>query len=236
MKLPAFIASLLFLTCPAHTKVTSRDGYQHIQIYYQPTTPSASNSAATLLASIDYDITNLDSKVISYSPPSFTSGEDDNNNNNDGTGPNPEQLFRILTTRSTDGGDDGINGATTISSLSNFNPAYTPTLTLHLTTDDSIFAASLSADPLSPSPPPSSSSSPPASPPPSQPHQPTLKVTILRPTPGPAPALNAKKPVLLDADGKEVVQPPEVEKTLFQKYWWALALIGVLAISGSADK
>ncbi|KAI9820329.1 MAG: hypothetical protein M1827_005951 [Pycnora praestabilis] len=55
-----------------------------------------------------------------------------------------------------------------------------------------------------------------------------LKVEVMKPVPGPQPHLN--RPVVLSPDGK--VPEKEVEKTLFQKYWWVLLGVTVLAMSG----
>lgn len=209
MKFPLFAAAAMVFTLHAHAQSTVPDRVHPVQVFYQPITqPFSSSAERHLLASIECNLSTLETKVLSYSPPPTSDGA----NNDQKTQP----LFRISTQQS--------DGSTTISGLSTFNPAYTQTLTIHLDGKDSAFAASLSAaDPL---PPPSRSNSP----------ESNLAVILLRPATGPTPKLNAKKPVVLNADGKEIPQVPEVEKSFFQKYWWAFALIAVLALSGSGDR
>ncbi|KAM3555940.1 hypothetical protein MY1884_005332 [Beauveria asiatica] len=57
------------------------------------------------------------------------------------------------------------------------------------------------------------------------------QVALLPETRGTQPALN--KPVVLNPEGKrENIQ----EKTLFQKYWWVLAIVVFIAVSGGGDK
>ncbi|KAI1428507.1 hypothetical protein F5Y12DRAFT_29185 [Xylaria sp. FL1777] len=48
---------------------------------------------------------------------------------------------------------------------------------------------------------------------------------------GKQPDLN--KPVILSPEGKQVV--PE-EKTMFQKYWWVIALVLVMSVLGGSDE
>jgi hypothetical protein len=55
-----------------------------------------------------------------------------------------------------------------------------------------------------------------------------MPIKIQKTTSGPAPALN--KPVVLDETGK--LPEKEPEKTLLQRYWWVLAIVGLLAFSG----
>ncbi len=178
------------------------DRLQPVEIFYQPLSHLTSNTKVSELASISYNVSTLDSIVYRYSPPAAAETTNDQTSH---------PLFRIFT--------NSPKGSTTITSLSAFNPAYTPILTLHLNEDALVFSASFSADPISPS----SSATDPSS---------NLKVNILRPTTGPAPKLNQRKPAVLGADGKEVPQVPEVEKSFFQKYWWAFALVAVLAVTG----
>ncbi|XWX02394.1 hypothetical protein V2A60_010431 [Cordyceps javanica] len=57
------------------------------------------------------------------------------------------------------------------------------------------------------------------------------QVVVLPETRGPQPALN--KPVVLNPEGKR--EEPQ-EKTLLQKYWWVLAIVAFIAVSGGGDK
>lgn len=179
-----------------------------VTIRYQPV-KSQPDTRSSVLASVEYKYnkSTYESRVVSYSPPAAS----DTSNEPDTSHP----LFRIST--------DSPDGSTTITSLSTFNPAYTQTLTLHLKDDGIAFAASFSADPVTP---PSTSED----------GKPALKVVLLTPQPGPTPKLNVPKPLVLDSDGKEIPQTPEVEKTFFQKYWWIFALVAMLALVGGGDK
>lgn len=179
---------------------------QPVNIFYQPV-QSLSGVKDSLIASIEYNISTLESRIVSYSPLAAS----DTLNEPETSHP----LVRIST--------DSPGGSTTITSLSTFNPAHTQILTLHLRDDDLVFAASFSADPLTP---PSTSEDPKIK----------LKVVILRPQPGPTPKFNERKPVMIGSDGKEIPQAAEVEKSFFQKYWWVFALVAVLALAGGGDK
>ncbi|KAI9843500.1 MAG: hypothetical protein M1838_002601 [Thelocarpon superellum] len=53
-------------------------------------------------------------------------------------------------------------------------------------------------------------------------------VRLATPTPGPTPHVN--KPVLVDAEGRQPFVEPE--RSLFQKYWWVLVGVAVLALAG----
>lgn len=191
----------------AHGDFLVPDELQPIRIFSQPVAQSLSHTNISPLASIEYNISNHESRLLSYSPPVIS------NTKNEPLISHP--LFRIST--------DSMDGSTMVTSLSTFNPAYAQTLTLHLRDDGLVFAASFSADPLTP---PSTSNIP----------APNLEVILLAPKPGPAPKLNIRKPVAVGADGKEMPQAPEVEKSFFQKYWWAFALVAVLALAGGGDK
>jgi hypothetical protein len=177
-----------------------------VNIFYQPVT-SHLDTRSSVLASIEYGIYTFEGRVVSYSPPAAS----DTSNEPETSHP----LLRISI--------DAPDGSTTITSLSTFNPAYTQTLTLHLRDDRIPFAASFSADPVTP---PSTSED----------GNPNLNVVLLMPQPGPTPKLNVRKPLVLDSDGKEIQQTPEVEKTFFQKYWWVFALVAMLALAGGGDK
>jgi hypothetical protein len=203
----SFSAAGALLLALSHAESIITDPVQSVHIFYQPITQALSDTKNSLLASIKYDTSTLESRVLTYSPPAAI----DTMNESQKSHP----LVRIFT--------DSPHGSTTITSLPAFNPGFKQTLTLHLDNDNLVFAASFSADPL---PPPSASDS----------SQPNLKVVLLRPTSGPTPKLHLRKPAVVDADGKEIPQAPEVEKSFFQKYWWALALVAVLALSGGGDK
>lgn len=199
----SFITAVAVLLQLAPTGAIVSDQLQSIEIFYQPLTHSTSNAKVSELASISYNVSTLESIVHRYSPPAAAETTNEPQTSH--------PLFRIFT--------NSPKGSSTVTSLSSFNPGYTPILTFHLNDDALVFSASFSADPISPS----SSSNDISS---------NLKVNILRATPGPAPKLNQRKPAVLSADGKEIPQVPEVEKSFFQKYWWVFALVAVLAVTG----
>ncbi|ERF76786.1 hypothetical protein EPUS_02325 [Endocarpon pusillum Z07020] len=198
-------AALMLQDVRAETTILPQ--LQSVDIFYQPMR-SLPDDKSSLLASVKYNVSNLESTVLSYSPPATSDTTTERGTSH--------PLFRISTNTP--------DGSTTVTSLSTFSPTYTQTLTLHLRDDDLVLAASISAEPLVPS-----------RPTPQDPKT-TLKVVVVRPQPGPTPKLNVRKPVVVGADGKEVPQEPEAEKTFFQKYWWAFALVAVLALAGGGDK
>ncbi|KAF7502376.1 hypothetical protein GJ744_005968 [Endocarpon pusillum] len=206
MRVSLFAAAALMLQ-DVHAEVTILPQLQSVDIFYQ-LMRSSPDDKGSLLAFVKYNVSSLESTLLSYSPPATSDTATELGTSH--------PLFRISTNTP--------DGSTTVTSLSTFSPTYTQTLTLHLRDDDLVFAASISAEPLV------------LSPPTPQDPKTSLKVVVVRPQPAPTPKLNVRKPVVVDADGKEVPQEPEVEKTLFQKYWWALALVAVLALAGGGDK
>ncbi|KAK2748209.1 hypothetical protein FQN55_004485 [Onygenales sp. PD_40] len=175
------------------------------EIFYWPLSPSSSPSP---LAQITYNPSTLKSTIVSYTPPQQPSDSSDS----DSTTP----LVRIGLSPSPS------TWSGTLASLSQFaSPAQT--LTLHLDADGNVYQAAVSAGEeavvvggdknkkgsLG---------------------QP-LRIEFVRPNTAPNPQLN--RPVVLREDGN--VPEAEVEKPLWQKYWWVLALIGVLAFTGSAE-
>ncbi len=202
MRVSLFAAAALLLQ-PVHAESVIFDQLQPVHVFYQP----LSSTKSSPLASIHFNVSSLESRVSSYTPPAAGDAT---------TKPETSHpLFRIST--------NSVGDSTTISSLSTFNPTYMQTVALHLNDDGLVCAASFSADPLIPPP---TSNTPTAN----------LKVTLLPPNPGPTPKLNSRKPVVVGSDGKEIAQEPQVEKSFFQKYWWALALVAVLALTGGGDK
>ena len=206
MRVSEFAAAALVLQC-AHVDSTMFGQLQAVHVLQQPVTQSLSRTTGSLLASIEYNISTFESTVLSYLPPATSDSANEPKNSH--------PLIRIAT--------DSPDGSTTITSLSTFNPAYTQTLTLHLRDDDFVFAASFSADTLIP-------------PPISQQLNKNLKVVLLQPQPGPTPKLNVRKPPVLDADGNEIPQTLEEDKSFFQKYWWAFALVAMLALAGGGNE
>ena len=205
----SLLAATAFMLQAVHAETTVLPQLQSVDIFHQPirSLPDDKRSES-LLAFVKYNVSSLESTVLSYSPPTTSDTTTELRTSH--------PLLRISTNTP--------DGSTTVTSLSTFNPRYTQTLTLHLRDDGLVLAASISVEPLVPSP--ATSQDPKA----------ILKVVVVRPQPGPTPKLNVRKPVVVGADGKEIPQEPEVEKTFFQKYWWALALVAVLALAGGGDK
>ncbi|KAG5302015.1 hypothetical protein I7I48_02214 [Histoplasma ohiense] len=217
-------------------------------IFYWPL--SSSTSKPIRLAKISYDPSTLTHTIDSYTPPQL---QNIASNNTDAQA----DLVRIglytnpnLSDTESSSGSSGSSSSSsqkeqwvgTISSLSLF--ANTPqTLTLHLDQNNHVYHAAISSL-ASPSPPSSSPDSratrTKTSSPPSPPHRNSngagteagsLKVELIRSNPSPGPHLN--RAVVLSPDG--TVPEPAIEKSFFQRYWWVLGIIGILAFTGSAD-
>jgi hypothetical protein len=206
MRVFAFAATVLLLQ-PTYAESVTSLHHQGVEVFYEPATQTLPNTKGSLLASLEYDKSTLENRTLVYSPPATS----DATNQPETSHP----LLRIST--------NSPDSSTTVTSLATFNFAWTQTLTLHLNDDGTVFAASFSADPL-------------LAPPTSEIPKDKLKVVLLPPSHGPTPKLIVRKPVVVSADGKEVPQEPEVERSFFQKYWWAFALVAVLALAGGGDK
>ncbi|KAI9729756.1 MAG: hypothetical protein M1834_006707 [Cirrosporium novae-zelandiae] len=59
----------------------------------------------------------------------------------------------------------------------------------------------------------------------------SLRIQLVKPAAAPQPHLN--RPVVLNEDGK--VSETEPEKTFFQKYWWAILGVTLLALTTGGD-
>ncbi|EGC45525.1 conserved hypothetical protein [Histoplasma capsulatum var. duboisii H88] len=235
--------SLLSLSLSAFTSASASASAAPLSadIFYWPL--SSSTSKPIRLAKISYDPSTLTHTVDSYTPPQ---PQNVASNNIDaqadlvriGLYTNPN----LSDTESSSGSSQKEQWVGTISSLSLF--ANTPqTLTLHLDQNDHVYHAAISSL-ASPSPPSSSPDSratrikTPS--PPSPPHRNSngagteagsLRVELIRSNPSPSPHLN--RAVVLSPDG--TVPEAAIEKSFFQRYWWVLGIIGILAFTGSAD-
>ena len=65
---------------------------------------------------------------------------------------------------------------------------------------------------------------------------PVVRVNLRVSGQGPAPRLNSRKPVQVDAEGREVVQEEQQEKTFIQKYWYLGLALAFVLISGGGGK
>ena len=65
---------------------------------------------------------------------------------------------------------------------------------------------------------------------------PVVRVNLLVAGQGPTPKLNTRKPPQVDAEGREVVQEEQQEKTFLQKYWYILLALAFVLISGGGGK
>ncbi|EDN11226.1 hypothetical protein I7I51_03070 [Histoplasma capsulatum] len=232
--------SLLSLSVSAFTSASAPP--LSADIFYWPL--SSSTSKRIRLAKISYDPSTLTHTIDSYTPPQ---PQNVASNNVDAQA----DLVRIgLYTNPNLSDTESSSGSSsqkkqwvgTISSLSLF--ANTPqTLTLHLDQNNHVYHAAISSL-VSPSP---LSSSPDSRAtriktpsPPSPPHRNSkgagteagsLKVELIRSNPSPSPHLN--RAVVRSPDG--TVPEAAIEKSFFQRYWWVLGIIGILAFTGSAD-
>ena len=65
-----------------------------------------------------------------------------------------------------------------------------------------------------------------------------IKVNLVTSGPGPAPVLASRAPPQMDADGREVPQEEQAEKSFFQKYWWVFLVATMLMMTagGGGEK
>ncbi|KEY70690.1 hypothetical protein S7711_07316 [Stachybotrys chartarum IBT 7711] len=100
---------------------------------------------------------------------------------------------------------------TTVASVENFSKGYSPTIALSIDRTGEILSAAIKGVQIDAG----------------QTRDFGPKAVILPTIKGKQPDLN--KPIVLSPEGKKVV---EEEKTFLQKYWWMLAIVAFLAISG----
>jgi hypothetical protein len=179
------------------------------------------------LATIFYDPNTLKSSISSWTPPSIesllsTTAE-----------PTSPQLLRILLP----------SGSSTLTSLGTFNDSLSQHIDLHLSPlgDGSIFSASVySSTPIVESLPSRSKSMAQskklAEAPKNAKINSNVQIKVMGNTPGIAPKLVSRKPLVVGADGREELAPEEIPKSFFQKYWWAFAVVALLAMAGGGDK
>ncbi|PGH00492.1 hypothetical protein AJ79_08183 [Helicocarpus griseus UAMH5409] len=215
MRLPT-LTSLLSLSLSALLSSASASSTLSTEIYYWPLSSSSSDPSS--LAKISYDPSTLHATVDSYTPPTDTNTDTDNSND----------LLRIGLYK-----EDSSQFVSTLTSLSLFSNnlrhhQQQNTLLLHLDQNNKVYHATLIPSTSSDTTRAATNGNKNSG---KNGENTGLKVEFVRSSPSPNPHLN--RPVVLNADGNA---PEEVvEKTFFQKYWWALALIGVLAFTGSAE-
>ncbi|KIV84626.1 hypothetical protein PV11_00399 [Exophiala sideris] len=194
------------------------------------------SSSVTPLVTVFYDPQTLKHALSEWSPPTLDSQKS--------TSPEPtsSQLLRILLP----------NGSSTITTLDTFSEDVHQKIDLWISPDDgSVFSASVSRV----SPPPLSAdeeryrkkverAKAKGKPIPARPPVPNtkkareeaakqlalyepIKVNLITSAPGPAPSLTTRKPPPVDADGRELAQEEQPEKSFFQKYWWVF-LVGLM--------
>ncbi|EEH19654.1 hypothetical protein PABG_01913 [Paracoccidioides brasiliensis Pb03] len=231
MHIPNLALLALSLALSALTSASpSASSSLSADIFYWPLSSSSSPSKPSRLAKISYNPTTLRSTIDSYTPPQPV--------NTNGNLDRQADLLRIglyitsINDNSPTKKDKQWVG--TLCSPSIFANTQ-QTLTLHLDHNNHVYHASISS---SATPPVAHASSTGAE---KSKEKTTskakeadselLKVEFVRLTPSPKPHLN--RPVVLNADGHT---PEEVvEKTFLQRYWWVLAIIGLLAFTGSAE-
>jgi hypothetical protein len=198
------------------------------------------------LVTVFYDPKTLKHSLSSWTPPNMDSLQS--------TTPEPtsSRLIRLLLP----------NGSSTITTLDTFSPDVHQKIDLWISSDDgSVFSASVS----SLSPPPLTPeeeryrkkvarAKAKGKPIPARPPVPNtkkareeaarqaamyepIKVNLHTSGEGPSPVLGSRKPPQIDAEGREVAQDEQPEKSIFQKYWWVgLIVLAVTMAGGSGDK
>ncbi|OKL62440.1 hypothetical protein UA08_02680 [Talaromyces atroroseus] len=166
----------------------------------------------SLLAKIAYNPETLESKVLSYTPPSDSTRDGET-----------ENLYRIgFFTTAADGSKKWVGSLVSHSALgtlqkqkndNNKNNKNVLQLYLSKSHQHDLYHVSLSKS--------SSAKS-----------SESIGVELVYPDAGPLPELN--KPVVLSPDGTNTEEV--VEKTFFQKYWWAVLIVALLAISGGGGE
>lgn len=202
---------------------------------------NSADSAIKPLVTISYDPSAKKHSLSSWSPPSLDSQKS--------TSPEPtsSRLIRIILP----------NGSSTITTLDAFSEDFHQKIDLWISPDDgSVFSASVS--PVSP--PPLSPeedryrkkvarAKAKGKPIPARPPVPNtkkareeaarqlalyepIKVNLFVAQTGPVPTLNTRAPPQVDAEGREIAQDQQQEKTLFQKYWWVGLIVIILTMGG----
>ncbi|OJD24634.1 hypothetical protein ACJ73_04001 [Blastomyces percursus] len=225
------LSALSFASASASASTSNSAAPISADIFYWPL--SSTSSKPLPLAQISYDPSTLQSTINSYTPPQPL------NDAGDKSIDKQADLLRIGLFANPDGNKSNNHPnkqwVGTLSSRSIFTN--TPqTLTLYLDQNNHVYHAAISSFVSPPAPSTDSKSTKKTKSSSSQgtgqePRAGPLRVEFARSNPSPSPHLN--RPVVLSPDG---TAPEEVvEKSLFQKYWWVLGIIGILAFTGSAE-
>jgi hypothetical protein len=206
---------------------------------------SSTTSAAKPLVTISYDPKTLKHALVNWTPPSVETLQSTTSE------PTSSPLLRILLP----------NGSSTITTLQTFNSSLHQKINLWLTpASGEVFSASVSAL----SPPPLSAdeeryqkkverAKAKGKPIPARPPIPNtkkareeaakeaalyepIKVNLVSASTGPSPILNSRGPPQVDAEGREVAQDEQPEKSFFMKYWWVFMIMAMLSLSGAGGK
>lgn len=196
------------------------------------------------LATVNYDPQSLDYVLASWTPPSLDSLKSTSKE------PTSAPLIRVLLP----------GGGATIASLDSFDPKLSQNIDIWISRDTgepvSASVGSITPPPLSqeeelqrqkeerlrkrgkavpsskPKPKSKSKKAQEALVPEKQ-AGPVVRVNLLLTGQGPAPKLISRKPPQVDAEGREVVEEEQPEKTFFQKYWFVfLGLAFLMMTSG----
>lgn len=209
----------------------------------------SSASAAGSFATVNYDPKSLDYVLTSWTPPSLDSLQSTSKD------PTSAPLLRVLLP----------NGSASLASLATFDPRLSQNIDLWISQESgevvSASVGSITPPPLSeeeerlrqkeerlrkrgkavPS-------SKPKLKPKSKKEKakdavvggiqagPVVRVNLLISGHGPVPTLNTRKPPQVDAEGREVVQEEQQEKTFLQKYWYILLALAFVLVSGGGGK
>ncbi len=203
------------------------------------------SSSVKPLVTVFYDPKTSKHALSSWTPPSVDSLQSTSSESTS------SKLLRILLP----------NGSSTITTLDTFSDNVYKSIDLWISSDDgSVFSASVS----SLSPPPFTQEEeryqkkvarakakgkpiPPPAPIPNTKkareeaatraalHEP-IRVNLINSAAGPSPVLATRAPAQIDAEGREVPQEEQVEKSFFQKYWWVFLAATMLLMTTGGGK
>lgn len=214
-----------------------------VSLSYQLVAPAG--SPVKPLVTISYDPTARKHSLFSWSPPIPASTQSAN------AGTTSSKLIRILLP----------DGSSSVTTLDTFSEDFHQKIDLWISPDDgSVFSASVS--PLSPPPltpeedryqKKVARAKAKGKPIPERPPVPNskkareeaarqlalfepIKVNLLTAQSGPVPTLATRAPPVVGADGREIAEDPQQEKSLLQKYWWVGLILVVLTMGGGGGE
>lgn len=227
-------------------KTTVKSYPNSVQLSYEII---GSTSSSQHLATVDYDPKSLEHSLSSWTPPSLDTLQSTSQE------PTSTPLLRILLP----------NGGTTVTSLGAFDTKLSQDIDIWISLENGGEVVSASVRSITPPPltaeeerqrqkeerlrkrgklvPPTSTPKPKTKLKKGKTVEvkepnlgPVVRVNLLPVGHGPAPKLNSRQPPQVDAEGREIVQEEQAEKTFFQKYWYILLAVAFVLMSGGGGK